>query len=96
MTINSYLRIVTIVLQLLGGWGGSSYLSASEIFVNGAFTAGPELPVSVSDHCMIYINETHSMFTGGGGGGTNVSDVCKEYVCLFLHFLPSLGTSLYV
>ena len=40
-------------------------LATTEIFKDGHFVAGPALPHPVEGHCMIRINETHSMLTGG-------------------------------
>ena len=40
-------------------------LKTSEIYVEGAFVEGPELPEPTYSHCMIRLNETHSLLTGG-------------------------------
>ena len=47
-----------------GGFDGSS-TATTEIFANGAFTAGPTMPTKLWNHCAIKINDTHSIQTGG-------------------------------
>ena len=37
----------------------------TEINQNGVFRAGPELLQATADHCMIRLNKTHSILTGG-------------------------------
>lgn len=37
----------------------------TEIFENGRFRDGPDLPLGLADHCMIRVNVTHSILTGG-------------------------------
>ena len=48
---------------------GSS-LSSTEIYSSAskAFTVGMELPMPLSGHCMISLNSTHSVLTGGYDG----------------------------
>ena len=52
------------MLLFIGGYAGGS-LKTSEILSNGTFSPGPALPMAVEQHCMIRLNETHSMLTGG-------------------------------
>ena len=49
---------------------GISILDSSEIFKNKSFTPGPQLPEAVSMHCMIPLNYTHIISTGGRGAGS--------------------------
>lgn len=51
-----------------GGYGVHERWNSTEIFENGAFKTGPELPQAIQDHCMISLNTTHSMLTGGFNG----------------------------
>ena len=37
----------------------------------GETIPGPDLPVSVSNHCMTRINRTHAILTGGSGEETS-------------------------
>ena len=62
-----------------GGYDGNNYLSTSEIFEDGSFKAGPDLPVSVARHCMVMVNETHTVLTGGYGGGEQVHMFKEDY-----------------
>ena len=57
---------------------GTSYiqyyvdLNSTELYEEGTFKPGPELPEAVYGHCMIRINQSHSILTGGRGGGSTV------------------------
>ena len=56
----------------------NGYLSTSEVYKDGSFREGPELPYEVGLHCMIAINETHAMMTGGQG--SNITGVSQKYI----------------
>ena len=68
----------------LGGYNGSRLLSSTEVFANGAFTPGASLPVPMSGHCMIKINETHSIVTGGHMQKTYVSIVSSRFNACYI------------
>ena len=53
--------------------GGShgTYLSSTEIFQDTSFRPGPELPLGTYKHCMIRVNDTHAMLTGGISDGSD-------------------------
>ena len=40
-------------------------MSSTELFKDGFFKEGPQLPAEPSAHCMLELNSTHSMMTGG-------------------------------
>ena len=46
-------------------------LNSSEIFFNETFFSGPELPEAVSMHCMVQLNITHVVSTGGKGASSS-------------------------
>ena len=50
----------------------------TEIFSNGAFTPGPDLPEPLTSYCMARLNETHISVTGGWGD--NSSAVLSAYL----------------
>ena len=52
-------------ISFAGGRDLRNVLSTTEIFEQGSFKAGPVIPAPVYNHCMIRINETHSILTGG-------------------------------
>ena len=40
-------------------------MKSSEIFENGNFNEGPDIPEENYRHCMVKINSTHVVLTGG-------------------------------
>ena len=51
-----------------GGWGDSSALTTSEIYVGGvedAFYEDVDLPVDLYHHNLVRINDTHHIMLGG-------------------------------
>ena len=60
-------------------------LSSSEIYEDGEFKAGPEMPVTVYSHCMVRLNETHSLLTGGATNLDQVSIFHNHQVILSLY-----------
>ena len=54
-----------VIISFLGGNDGLNSMATTELFVHGHIVTGPELPYAVENPCMIRINETHSMLTGG-------------------------------
>ena len=52
----------------VGGW-----LASTELFKDGEWSAGTDLPVAVQGHCMVQLNNTHVLYSGGWEEGGNVS-----------------------
>ena len=50
--------------MFLGGYD-HNVLVSSEFYRAEVFGTGPTLPSPTAEHCMIKINETHSILTGG-------------------------------
>ena len=56
--------------SISGGKNSSDIpIKSSEIFENGTFNEGPDIPEAIIKHYMVKINTTHSMVTGGHGNG---------------------------
>ena len=53
------------ILDFFPGGSNGFHLKTSEIFKDGAFHDGPKLLQAVGGHCMIQLNKTHSILTGG-------------------------------
>ena len=53
---------------ITGGVGSDGIaLGETEIYENGIFRFGPDLPKALKEHCMVNLNRTH-VFVGGGFG----------------------------
>ena len=56
MKTQRYWAAASVVGQGLivsGGHSGRGYLSSTEIFTDGQWTDGPDLPVTMADHCQV-------------------------------------------
>ena len=70
---------------IAGGSSHAGFLSATEYFTPGqnpASTYGPELPYSVVYHCMVAINDTTLLLTGGVTANSQITD--PDYKSWFL------------
>jgi len=53
------------ILYVTGGSDGSSDLDSMEVFSSEGWKKGPSLPVTISGHCMVTLNESTLMVIGG-------------------------------
>ena len=71
-------------------------LDTTEIFYNSSFSSGPILPQAVSMHCIVKLNRTHMVSTGGRGTS---SKALNNVDVLSLDFvwgkLPNMNTARY-
>ena len=51
---------------MTGGYGGNvQWLSSSELIGPGGASEGPELPIELTQHCMVRLDESRVMMIGG-------------------------------
>ena len=55
----------TTTMWVLGGYGGSNYLSSSEFITLENAVAGPSLPYKIGNHCAVKFNESQIYVIGG-------------------------------
>lgn len=56
-----------------GGYDGTNILGSTEIFKDGQFHSGPDLPIPITKHCVVRFSTNQWLITGGDDG--NVSSV---------------------
>ena len=61
------------IIWISGGYGGGNYLSSSEFMTVGGSMAGPELPIPVSSHEMVAIDNDLTMVIGGYSGSEHLA-----------------------
>ncbi|TRY69011.1 hypothetical protein TCAL_12017 [Tigriopus californicus] len=50
---------------ITGGFNGESKLNSTEVFKNGQFSPGPQLPEAAYDHCIVATQNGNAILTGG-------------------------------
>ncbi|TRY69028.1 hypothetical protein TCAL_01410 [Tigriopus californicus] len=59
-------------IWVTGGQGEAGTTASTEIFENGTFGPGPDMPVPKEDHCIVQLDETRTLVGGGGPISTSV------------------------
>merc|ERR1719193_1234348 len=55
-------------LWVIGGYDGDQYLDTTEIWNNNQSRPHVRLPMAIYSHCLLSLNKTHSLLTGGTAG----------------------------